>query len=95
MQVFQFPGFSEENLRQRSEWAAMVGAGEGASDGSTSASASASDVLSSSSLPRSFSYGTDDGLEAGRRDSREALLGPGSRMNSRDSLLGSRQSSGM
>jgi len=73
----------------------MVGAREGASDGGSSASASASDVLSSSSLPRSFSYGTDDALEAGRVNSRDSLLDPGSRMNSRESLLGSRRSSGM
>ncbi|KAG0589917.1 hypothetical protein M758_1G054800 [Ceratodon purpureus] len=67
----------------------MVGAGDGPSDGgnTSSASASASDVLSSSSLPRSFSYGTDDGLEAGR----QSLLG--SRMNSTNSLLGSRRGS--
>jgi len=73
----------------------MVGAaGEGPSDGGSSASASASDVLSSTSLPRSFSYGTDgEGLESGRRSSRDSLLDPGSRMNSRDSLLGSRRSS--
>lgn len=69
----------------------MVGAGEGPSEGASSTS----DVLSSSSLPRSFSYGTDDdGLEAGNRtNSRESLLGSSSRMNSRDSLLGSRQNS--
>jgi len=77
----------------------MVGAaGEGpsAGGGSASASASASDVLASSSLPRSFSYGTDgEGLETGRRNSRNALLDPGSRINSRDSLLDSGRSSGM
>jgi hypothetical protein len=80
----------------RNEFAAlreMVGAGEGPSDGGNSssacASASASDVFSSSSLPRSFSYGTDDGLETGR----QSLLD--SRANSTNSLLVSRGGSGM
>jgi hypothetical protein len=67
----------------------MVGAGEGPSDGGNSSSASASDVLSSSSLPRSFSYGTDDGLETGR----QSLLD--SRANSTNSLLVSQRGSGM
>ena len=65
----------------------MVGAGEGPSDGANSSSAS---DIQSSSLPRSFSYGTDDGLEAGR----QPLLG--SRMNSTNSLMNSRSAgSGM
>jgi hypothetical protein len=67
----------------------MVGAVDGASGDGSPTSASA---LTSSSLPRSLSSGTDDGLEAGRSPNRST---PSSRMNSRDLLLGSQRWPGM